>query len=49
MNQLLQAMNQPDKGALYWDNLACSLDSNKENIFTHSYMQRSKKKKEKEL
>ena len=28
MNQLLQAMNRPDKGALYWDNLAVYIDTN---------------------
>ena len=34
MNQLLQAMNRPDEGALYWDNLAVYITIKKIYLLT---------------
>ena len=48
MNQLLQAMNRPDKGALYWDNLAVQIPTKKIYLLNR-ICDGQKRKKEKEL
>ena len=45
MNQLLQAMNRPDKGALYWDNLAVQLATKKIYLLTRICDGQKRKKK----
>ena len=45
MNQLLQAMNRPDKGALYWDNLAVQIATMKTYLLTRICDGQKRKKK----
>ena len=45
MNQLLQAMNRPDKGALYWDNLAVQIATKKVYLLTRIWDGQKRKKK----
>ena len=49
MNQLLQAMNRPDKGALYWDNLAVQIATKKIYLRTRICDGQKKKKKKRTL
>ena len=45
MNQLLQAMNRPDKGALHWDNLAVQIATKKIDLLTRICDAQKRKKK----
>ena len=48
MKQILQTMNRPDKGALYWNNLAAQIATKKIYSLT-CICDGQKRKKEKEL
>ena len=45
MNQLLQTMNRPDKGALYWNNLAAQIATKK--IYSLTRIRDGQKRKKK--